>query len=146
MKKAILFFTIALTLTLLGCSKEAKNNENAAPYVSAEPMNQTDGSTLTTSTAPNGIKSEVRFFPIGEVVQVSRASWPDGRRVATVIFRDGRSVDLQDPADTEQVITASNEAIAALALKVMGTTGAPIKTLEAKPAGGQKGATTKDKK
>jgi hypothetical protein len=135
MKKAILFCSIIVMLIFGGCAKNpAKDaNTNAAPYVSAEPVTQEDGSMIMTSTSPNGIKSEVRYFPTGEVAQVSRATWPEGRRVATVRFRDGRTVDLPDPAENDQVMTAPNEAIAALAIKVMGASGVPAKAANTTP-------------
>jgi hypothetical protein len=122
MKKAILFFTLAGLAAFAGCAKNPspEANANASHYEAAEPVTQADGSSILSSTSPSGIKSEVRYFPTGEVVQVSRASWPEGRRVATVKFRDGHSVDLTDPADNDQVMTASNEAIAAIARKAMG--------------------------
>ena len=123
MKKAILLFTLAGLAALAGCAKNPtpETNANASHYEAAEPVAQADGSSILSTTSPSGFKSEVRNFPSGEVVQVSRASWPEGRRVVTVKFRDGRSVDLQDPADYDQVMTASNETIAAIARKAMGT-------------------------
>jgi hypothetical protein len=148
MKKAILLFMIALLLGLAGCAKNPSQsaNANATAYQSAEPVTQQDGSTITTSVSPNGIKSEVRYFPTGEVVQVSRATWPEGRRIATVKFRDGRTVDLQDVADSDQVMTAANEAIATIALKVMGVSSAPAKAANTNSAVGQKDSPAKAQK
>jgi hypothetical protein len=125
MKKAILFLSIALMLVLAGCAKDPDKgaaNSNAALFEAPVPVDQADGSNITTTTAPNGIKSEVRSFPQGQLIQISRASWPDGRQAATVRFRDGRTVDLQDTADIEQVMTASSDTIVAIALKKMGAT------------------------
>jgi hypothetical protein len=142
MKKAILLVPIALMLGFAGCAKNPSRdaNTNATAYQAAEPVTQEDGSSILTSTSPNGIKSEVRYFPTGEVIQVSRATWPEGRRVATVKLRDGHSVDLLDPADTDQVITASNETIAAIARKALGITSAPAKSANANATGDQKAA------
>jgi hypothetical protein len=141
MKKALLLFSIAVLFGFAGCAKNPSTdaNANAAPYEAAQPVSQEDGSMILASTSSTGIKSEVRYFPTGEVAQVSRATWPEGRRVATVRFRDGRTVDLADPADNDQVMTASNEAIAALARKVMGVSSAPpAKEANANTATGQK--------
>ena len=90
-----------------------------APSAPPIETQQSDGSTLTTTEA-NGIKSEVRFFPKGDVVQVSRASRPDGRRFVSVKFRDGRTADLRELADIDRAIEVSNEEIAAMALKALG--------------------------
>ena len=140
MKKAILFLSIALLLVFAGCAKDPGKeaaNANASTYGVPLPVDQEDGSTITTATAPNGLKSEVRHFPQGVLIQISRATWPDGKRAATVRFRDGRTVDLQDAADTEQVMTASGEAIAAIALKIMGVTN-PQATSNSNKATGEK--------
>ena len=123
MKKAVLFFALLSLTILAGCAKEP-SKENASktastPYATAQPTEQTDGSTVTVSESDNGIKSEVRYFPKGDVAQVSRATWPDGRRAVTVIFRDGNTVALQERADIDQAIEASNEAITAIAKKAM---------------------------
>jgi hypothetical protein len=141
MKQAILFLFIGSLLLLAGCAKNPNSqttNANAAPYQAPEPVAQTDGSDITTTSAPNGIKSEVRSFPQGALIQISRATWPDGRQAATVRFRDGRAVDLKEAADIEQAMTASSETMVAIALK---TAGVPVpqagdnanKTSPAKP-------------
>jgi hypothetical protein len=137
-KKAVLFFALLSLTMLAGCAKDP-TKENASktastPYATAQPTEQADGSTLTVSETDNGIKSEVRFFPKGDVAQVSRATWPDGRRAVAVIFRDGTTVALQERADIDQAIEASNEAIAAIAKKAMAVGGsaktAPVTTPE----------------
>jgi hypothetical protein len=141
MKHAILFLSIALVLVFAGCAKEpAKETagSNVAAYETPTPVDQADGSTITTATAPNGTKSEVRAFPQGILIQISRATWPDGRRVATVRFRDGRAVDLQNAADTEQVMTASSETIAAIALKTAGLSDTQPKAADANKESGKK--------
>jgi hypothetical protein len=123
MKKAILFLSIVLMVSVAGCAKKPENettNSNTAIFQAPEPVDQADGSNVTTTTAPNGIKSEVRSFPQGALIQISRASWPDGRQAATVRFRDGRTVDLKEAADIEQAMTASSETIVAIALKTAG--------------------------
>lgn len=123
MKKAIIFLFIALPLMVAGCAKNPGSptaNSNTGTYNAPEPVDQADGSTITTTSAPNGIKSEVRFFQQGVLIQISRATWPDGRQAATVRFRDGRAVDLKEAADIEQSMTASSETMAAIALKTAG--------------------------
>jgi hypothetical protein len=123
MKQAILYLFIGSLLLLAGCAKNPNSqstNSNAAPYQAPEPVAQSDGSDITTTSAPNGIKSEVRSFPQGVLIQISRATWPDGRQAATVRFRDGRAVDLKEAADVEQAMTASSETMAAIALKTAG--------------------------
>jgi hypothetical protein len=126
---------------LAGCArdpgKEAANS-NAALYEAPVPVAQADGSDITTTIAPNGTKAEVRSFPQGQLIQISRASWPDGRQAATVKFRDGRTVDLQDTAEIEQVMTASSDTIAAIALQKMGVTN-PQVTTNANQATDEKG-------
>ena len=121
MKYAVLLLSIALLLA--GCAKDPGKdaaNSNTPLYEAPQPVDQADGSNITTTSAPNGITSEVRSFPQGVLIQISRATWPDGRQAATVRFRDGRTVDLHDRADTELVMTATSEIIAAMALKTMG--------------------------
>jgi len=129
MKKAFLFLFIALMVCIAGCAKNPGNettNSNTAIFQAPEPVDQADGSNITTTTAPNGIKSEVRSFPQGALIQISRATWPDGRQAATVRFRDGRAVDLKDSADIEQTMTASSETIVAIALKTAGVANTPV--------------------
>jgi hypothetical protein len=142
MKKAILFLSLALMLLFAGCAKEpGKETANSnAGYEVPVAVEQADGSNITTSIAPNGIKSEVRAFPQGPLIQISRATWPDGRRAATVRFRDGRTVDLQDAADTEQVMTASSETISSIALKIMGATNTQPKAADSNKARDKKEA------
>ena len=128
MKKAVLCFALASVSMLAGCAKDpsggyGSKSDSSAPYATAQPTAQADGSTLTVSETDNGIKSEVRYFQKGEVAQVSRATWPDGRRSATVILRDGSTVTLQDRADIDQAIEAPVETIVAAAKKVMAATG-----------------------
>lgn len=126
MKQAILFLFIGCLLLLTGCAKNPNSqtaNANAAPYQAPEPVAQTDGSDITTSDTPNGYKTEVRSFPQGALIQISRATWPDGKQAATVRFRDGRAVDLKEAADIEQAMTASSETMVAIALK---TAGVPV--------------------
>ena len=153
MKKAVLFFALLSLTMLAGCAKDptkdnASKTASSTPYATAQPTAQPDGSTVTVSESDNGIKSEVRFFPKGDVAQVSRASWPDGRRAVTVIFRDGNTVALQERADIDQAIEASNEAIAAIAKKALAggvsAKTAPVTTAEdvAKAPGDKK---TEDK-
>jgi hypothetical protein len=125
MKKAILFLSIALMVCVAGCAKKPENetaNSNTASFQAPEPVDQGDGSNIMTTTAPNGIKSEVRTFLQGTLIQISRASWPDGRQAATVRFRDGRAVDLKEAADIEQAMTASSETMVAIAFKTAGVT------------------------
>lgn len=125
MKKAVLCFALVLVSMLAGCAKDPSGgkSDSSAPYETAQPAVQTDGSMLTVSETENGIKSEVRYFQKGEVAQVSRATWPDGRRAVTVILRDGNTVALQDFADIDQAIEASSETVAAAAKKAMAATG-----------------------
>ena len=128
MKRKTASFLVLLVLAGLaaGCAKEPPKGGAVPPSPPPTETQQADGSTLTVTEA-SGIKSEVRFFPKGDVSQVSRASRPDGRRAVSVKFRDGRTADLREPADIDRAIEASNEEIAAMALKVLG----------AAPAGGE---------
>jgi hypothetical protein len=123
MKQAILFLCIGSLLLVAGCAKNPNSqtaNSNTGTYNAPEPVDQSDGSNITTTSAPNGIKSEVRSFPQGALIQISRATWPDGKQAATVRFRDGRAVDLKEAADIEQAMSASSETMVAIALKTAG--------------------------
>jgi hypothetical protein len=150
MKKAILFLFVALMVFAAGCAKNPGSdtttaNSNTAIFQAPEPVNQSDGSDITTTTAPNGFKNEVRSFREGTLIQISRATWPDGRQAATVRFRDGRAVDLTDPADIEQAMTASSETIVASAVKTGGLPNTPATTASSNKTPGEK-AGTKGKK
>lgn len=119
MKTAIFILLIAIAIVAAGCAKEpAKDEASSTPNYTAQDTPQADGSTLSVTEA-NGVKSEVRTFPQGDVIQVSRATRPDGRRHATVKMRDGRSADLQDRSDIDRIIEMTSAEIAAAALKVL---------------------------
>src|SRR5215208_4924344 len=110
MKKFILLFIIASLALAVGCSgKPEADSANAAAAASATPETEIkpDGTTLLVNESKSGIKSEIKTFPEGALLQVVRASWPDGRRVATVKMRNGYSVDLQDKNDIERAIEMS---------------------------------------
>lgn len=126
MKTAILFLLLALTILAAGCAKQPNSGSGSStPNYAATETPQTDGSIITASEE-NGIKSEVRFFPEGDIAQVSRVSRPDGRRYATVKFRDGRSTDLQEAADIERVMEASSAELAAAAAKHLPASETPV--------------------
>ncbi len=123
MKRVILVFILAVAAGAFGCSEKPSAesaNTNAAANNSVNPEIRADGSTLMVAEGNNGIKSEIKTFPTGAIIQVSRASWPDGRRVATVKMRNGYSVDLQDRADIDRAIEMSSDEVIAAVSKIPG--------------------------
>jgi hypothetical protein len=123
MKKVILIFILASLALAVGCSgkPEAETaNASAAASSAAEPEVQPDGTTLMVNESKNGIKSEIKMFPEGALLQVVRASWPDGRRVATVKMRNGYSVDLQDKTDIDRALEMSGDELVAAVNKIPG--------------------------
>jgi hypothetical protein len=123
MKKVILIFIITSLALAVGCSgkPEAESaSANAAASSAAEPEIQADGSILLVNESKSGIKSEIKTFPEGVLLQVVRASWPDGRRVATVKMRNGYSVDLQDRNDIERAIEMSGDELVTAVKKIPG--------------------------
>ncbi len=123
MKKVILIFILASLALAVGCNgkPEAESaNASAAASSAAEPVVQPDGTTLMVNESKSGIKSEIKMFPEGALLQVVRASWPDGRRVATVKMRNGYSVDLQDKTDIDRALEMSGDELVAAVNKIPG--------------------------
>jgi hypothetical protein len=76
-----------------------------------------DGSTVQTTIATDGTKSEVRTFPAGEVTRVTRTTRPTGTREVVVEYRDGRKNEIKDESDIERAMDATGDAIVAAADK-----------------------------
>jgi hypothetical protein len=126
--KLIKLLTVSLLLAFsigaIGCAENSQqrvdSTSTAAP--TAQEVEKDDGSTVTTTTAADGTKTEVRTFKTGEVVRVTRTTRPGARRTAKVEMRDGREADLQDDSEIERVIDASADWIAQAADKTWETT------------------------
>ena len=123
MKAACILVLLALTALAAGCGKESSKEADPATTNLPVETKQDDGSTLTVREA-KGLKTEVRMFADGEVRQVTRGSRPNGRRTASIVLQDGRTVDLRDPADIDRAIEASSAEVTAFARKALGETGA----------------------
>ena len=110
--------SIALTI---GCGgKPSTESANAAANNSVDPTVLADGTTLMVVESPSGIKSEVKTYPTGAVIQLTRVTRPDGRRDATVKMRNGYTVDLQDRDDIDRAIEMSSEGLVAAVKKIPG--------------------------
>jgi hypothetical protein len=81
-----------------------------------------DGSLMSTVTAPDGTKTEVRRFNSGDVSRVVRTTSPSGKRTATVEFRDGRKAELNDDSDIERAMDATAATVKTAALKTWDVT------------------------
>ncbi|MEW6125427.1 MAG: hypothetical protein AB1757_00065 [Acidobacteriota bacterium] len=129
MKRAIFIFMIAALITAAACAKKP-GEETAPTYKSAEPEVRQDGSTMMVAESETGIKSEVKTFPASsDVAQVTRASWPDGRRSVTIVMRSGLTVDLRDQEDIDRALEMSAEELSAAVKKLgdgVGTMTAPV--------------------
>jgi hypothetical protein len=123
MKTVILIFIIAVVGLAAGCSEKPSSesaNTNAALSSSPETEVKPDGTTLMVNESKSGIKSEIKTFPEGALLQVVRVSWPDGRRVATIKMRNNYSVDLQDKNDIDRAIEMSGDELIAAVKKIPG--------------------------
>ena len=111
--KGFLFLSVmALSLLVINCSTEAPRNANAASGTVEKP-----DSTIVTSTASDGTKSEVRTFKSGDVASVTRVTRTGGQRTATVEFRDGRKVEIKDDSAIERAMDDTTEVVAKTANK-----------------------------
>lgn len=115
MKRRLLFLIFAFAIISFGCSSDNKDSGALKPATEVE---KEDGSTLAVSTGQNGIKSESRTFPSGDVSRATRITYPDGRRRGLVEFRDGgRSVELKEKSDIDNLMEASADSIKDVATK-----------------------------
>jgi gas vesicle protein len=115
MKRRLLFLIFALAIVSFGCSTDSKDSGVAKP---ATEVQKEDGSTVAVSTGANGIKSESRTFQSGDVSRATRITYPDGRRRAVVEFREGgRSVELKEKNDIDNLMEASADSIKDVATK-----------------------------
>lgn len=101
-----------LSVGAASCANNIHENSNTATAPSAREIEKEDGSVVTETKAPDGTVTEIRTFETGEVARVTRTTPSTGRRTATVEFRDGRKVDLEDDNDIEQAMDATGDAIA----------------------------------
>ena len=137
MNKIIFVLILAVVLAAAGCSKSSEESPNAAANNVVSPEVQPDGTTMMIAEGQNGLKSEVKTFPTGIIIQVTRVSKPDGTRTATVRLRNGYSTDLQDRADIDRAIEMTSDELVAAVKKVPGAaeyaTAAPTPTSNAAP-------------
>jgi gas vesicle protein len=110
----MLFLTFILSIVAFGCST---SNKNPSPLTPSQAVEKEDGSMVVVTTSQNGTKSEARTFPSGEVSRATRITSPDGKRRALVEFRDGRSIELDEPYDIDHLMEASAESIKDAATK-----------------------------
>src|ERR1700754_197420 len=111
MKPVITILLFALTLSAFGCSEATKSSNPDRSHAQPSAGPQADGSTVTISTAPNGLKSEVRTFESGEIARVTRMTYPNGTNRAVVEYRDGRAVELKDENDIGSLMDTSADHI-----------------------------------
>lgn len=104
---SICALSLALAVGASGCATDREGSVSATLE-----SKQADGSTVAVSTAPDNTKTEVRTFETGEIARVTRVTRPDGTRTATVEYRDGRKVELEDESAIEQAMEATGDAIA----------------------------------
>ena len=120
---ALVTFLIALTFGTIGCA-DVRNSSNSdsrrAQQGSA--VRQADGSTITTSTAPDGKKTETRTFTSAEIASVTRTTYPDQTQRGTVEYSDGRTVEIKDEHDIGALMETSVDNIKAAASKALATT------------------------
>ncbi len=115
MKRRLLFLVFALALATFGCSRDNKDNGAIKPAVEVE---KEDGSIVAVSTGQNGIKSESRSFPSGEISRATRITYPDGKQRALVEYREGgRSLELKEKSDIDSLMEASADSIKDAAAK-----------------------------
>ena len=120
MKRRLMFLIFALAVVSFGCSGDGKESSGLKP---AAEVQKEDGSIVAVSTGQNGIKSESRTFPTGDVSRATRISYPDGRRRGLVEFREGgRSVELKEQNDVENLMEASADSIKNAATKTWDAT------------------------
>ena len=120
MKRVMFVFIIAALTFAAACSDKSSVESEAAASKSAEPVMQPDGTTLMVAETDSGIKSELKTFPNGVLIQVARVTRPDGRRIATVKLRNGYTVDLQDLYDIDRAIEMSSDELVAAVKKIPG--------------------------
>jgi len=115
MKRRLLFLIFALAIVTFGCSTDNKDSGTIKPAVEVA---KEDGSTVAVSTGQNGIKSESRTFPTGDISRATRITYPDGKRRALVEFREGgRSIELKEQNDVDTLMDASADSIKSVATK-----------------------------
>ena len=121
MKRRLLFLVFAFALISFGCSTDDRDSGAIKPATEVE---KEDGSTVAVSTGQNGIKSESRTFPTGDISRATRITYPDGRpQRAVVEFREGgRSVELKEKSDIDNLMDASADSIKDVATKTWDAT------------------------
>lgn len=113
--RRMLFLILTFTVFMFGCSTDNKDSGAAKPPAEVA---KEDGSTVVVSTNQNGIKSESRTFPSGDISRVTRITYPDGRQRALVEYREGgRSVELKEKSEIDSLMEASADNIKAAAAK-----------------------------
>ena len=110
-KLLITGYVVALSLLVIGCATDGTRYAAEGVKEVAGTVEK-DDSTIVTSTAADKTKTEVRTFKSGEVARVTRVTRADGERTATVEFRDGRKVELEDDSAIERAMEDTASAIA----------------------------------
>lgn len=104
LKLLIVTYAIALAVVAVGCATDDARLANGT-------VERAD-STIQTATAADGTKTEVRTFKSGDVARATRVTRRSGERTATVEFRDGRSVELEDDSAIERLMEDTGTVIA----------------------------------
>jgi hypothetical protein len=117
MKPSFFFLVCALMLGAMGCSCGSRGGANTNVARSEKGVEKEDGSVVVVSMSPNGIRTEARTFPSGDVSRATRITATNGRRRALVEFRDGRSAEVKDENEIDRVIEASADTVRAAAAK-----------------------------
>lgn len=132
-KLTALILIIALAFFVIGCatddapgaqtgSEAGQGDKGAQAALSPGEVKLEDGSVLAVSQLQDGTKTEVRAFETGEVARVTRTTSPDGKRTATVEFRDERKVEMEDESFIEKSMDATGDVIAVAANKTWNAT------------------------
>jgi hypothetical protein len=115
-KFLISFALAALAATGAACSNADSANANANVNANANAAATTttrtgpDGSEITTSVHPTGVRTETRVFHNNPRVSKVVVTTRDGRRTTTVYAPNGESKDLKD--DVGDALSATGNAIA----------------------------------
>lgn len=123
MRFATSIFLFALCFGAFGCNSAVTTSSPDSTHTRpASAGQQADGSTVTISTASNGVKTEVRTFESGEIARATRLTYPDGKKRAVVEYRDGHAVELKDENDIGSLMETSADHIKSAADKTASAT------------------------
>jgi hypothetical protein len=118
LRLALVTFLLALTLGAIGCADARRDSNSDLNHAQqGSPVRQADGSTIMTSTSPDGKKTETRTFASAEIASVTRTTYPDQTQRGVVEYSDGRTVEIKDDHDIGALMETSVDDIKAVASK-----------------------------